>query len=79
MNNGTFSEDYAMFNGKQELAARVSIRQLETYCFDEVVPQKKQGCVSVNENTKAGASAGAQCRPAGSTKPITRWEAMVDN
>lgn len=77
--NGTFDEDRAMLNGQQAGIARSIIQQLNTHCPDITTVKKTQGCVAVNENTSAGASSGSRCQPAGNSKPITRWEAMVDN
>ena len=76
--SGNFKEDRAMFNGEQAAIASSLIRKLEDQCRYTKPKQREQGCVAVNENTAAGASAGSQCYQNGK-KPVSRWEAMVDN
>ena len=81
---GTLEDDYAMFNGEQEAAARIILYQLDAYCRDPE-PAKKpkpQGCVALDESMPSGASSGAKCEFKGKGKlkdATTRWEALVDN
>lgn len=84
--NGTFKEDRAFFDGRQEATARTLIHQIDMYCptssdNPKNNPNLKQGCVNVNESMTSGSSQGSQCTQKSNknTSQQTRWEAMVDD
>jgi len=75
--NGTYAEDRATFDRKQEATARVIIYQIEAYC--PTPKPKPQGCTTVLEQMPSGASQGTRCYRGTNPKPvINKWEALVD-
>lgn len=76
MVDGTYQEERAVIDRKQESIARLTIYQIETYCPKPVA--KPQGCTHINESFPAGTSQGARCYQKSNPKPVVnRWE-MVD-
>lgn len=77
MVDGTYKEERATFDRKQEAIARVIIHQIESYC-----PRPKprpQGCVTVTEQMPSGNSQGTRCYYSNNPNARTnRWEALVD-
>ena len=73
ISNGTYQEDRAVFDRRQESIARLIIYQIEAYC--PAPKPKPQGCIHINEDLPAGSSQGARCYSGGNTTPIVnRWE-----
>lgn len=76
MVDGTYHEERAVVDRKQESIARLTIYQIQTYCPKPVA--KPQGCVHVNESFPAGTSQGARCYQQSNPGPVVnRWE-MID-
>lgn len=74
VHDGTYQEERAIFDRKQQAIARVIIREIEMYC---PVQPKVQGCLHLDETFPAGSSQGAKCYQNGSAKPVvSRWEVI---
>jgi hypothetical protein len=73
--DGTYYEERAMYDRRQESAARVIIHQIHSYC---PAPQPQpQGCVHINETFPTGSSQGARCYQKSNPKPVVnRWEVV---
>lgn len=73
MANGTYNEERATFDRRQEAIARLIIYQIESQCPE--LPRQPQGCIHINEDLPAGSSQGARCYSSEKTTPIVnRWE-----
>ena len=73
ISNGTYAEERATFDRRQEAIARLIIYQIEAYC--PAPTPKPQGCVHIREDMPAGSSQGARCYSGGNTTPVVnRWE-----
>lgn len=71
--NGSYQEDRATFDRKQQAIARIKIYQIESQCPE--LPRQPQGCIHINEDLPAGSSQGARCYSGQNTTPIVnRWE-----
>lgn len=76
MIDGTYYEERAMFDRRQEGIARVIIHQIHSYC-PAPTPQP-QGCVHINETFPAGSSQGARCYQKTNPNPVVnRWEVVT--
>lgn len=74
--NGTYHEDYAMLNDRQQNITRTLIYQIKSHC-PEIVPNQSQ-CTHINETFPSGSSQGARCYQKSQPKPVVnRWE-LVD-
>ena len=75
MIDGTYYEERAMFDRRQEGIARVIIHQIHSYC--PAPAPKPQGCVHINETFPAGSSQRARCYQTANPKPVVnRWEVV---
>lgn len=73
ISQGTYQEERATFDRKQEAIARIKIYQIESQC--PPLPRQPQGCTHINENFPAGSTQGARCYSGEKTTPIVnRWE-----
>lgn len=73
VSDGTYMEERATFDRRQEAIARLIIYQIHSQCPPP--KPKPQGCVHINENLPAGSSSGARCYQSGSTTPaVNRWQ-----
>jgi len=73
--DGTYYEERAMYDRRQESIARVIIHQIHSYC--PAPRPQPQGCVHINETFPAGSSQGARCYQKSNPKPVVnRWEVV---
>lgn len=77
MANGTYYEERAMFDRKQEYIAKNLIRTIHDWCPE--TKARPQGCVTVTEQLPSGNGQGTKCYRGTDPKPvINKWEAIVD-
>ena len=73
--DGTYYENRAMFNDRQQDIARTLIYQIKSHC-PAPAPQP-QGCTHINETFPSGSSQGARCfQRAQATPIVNRWEVI---
>lgn len=73
--NGTYYEERATFDRKQQAIARIKIYQIESQCPE--LPPQPQGCIQINEQFPSGNSQGIQCYKNTTNKPIiNKWEVV---
>ena len=73
--NGTYYEDHAMFNDRQQNIAKTLIYQIRSHCPDPVPTQTQ--CTHINENFPSGSSQGARCYQKSVARPVVdRWEVI---
>lgn len=74
--DGTFYEERATFDRRQEAIARLIMYQIQAYCPPAV--QQPQGCTHVNEELPSGSTQGAVCYRNRQTTPVVkRWEVIA--
>ena len=75
--DGTFHEERAMFDRRQQAIARMIIGEIESNCPVQIKPQ---GCVHINESFPSGDAQGARCYQSRNPRPVVnRWEVMLDS
>lgn len=75
--DGTYYEERAMFDRRQEHIAKNLIRTIHDWCPAPVA--RPQGCVTVTEQLPSGNGQGTKCYRGNNPKPVVnRWEAIVD-
>ncbi len=72
--SGTYEQERATYDRRNDAAARLLIHQINSYC-PQNVPAKPQGCTTVLEQMPSGNSQGTRCNIRNRTN---RWEALVD-
>jgi hypothetical protein len=76
MSDGTYYEERAVFDRRQQAIARMIISEIESNC---PLRPRPQGCVHINESFPSGDAQGARCYQSRNPRPVVnRWEAIVD-
>lgn len=74
--DGTYYEERATFDRRQEAIARLIIYQIQAYCPPAV--QSAQGCTHINESLPSGSTQAALCYQNRQTTPVVkRWEVIA--
>jgi len=76
MSQGTYYEDRATFDRKQDAIAKLLIYQIHQHCPKPEA--KPQGCIHVNESFPAGDSQGARCYQRATPNPVVNRWGVID-
>lgn len=72
VNDGTYLEERATFDNRQQAVARYLIYQIRNNCRNDI--QRAQGCTHINEEMPSGSAQGAVCyQNRQSTAVVKRW------
>jgi hypothetical protein len=75
--DGTYHEERATLDRRQEYIAKGIIRTISNWC--PVLTAQPQGCVTVTEQLPSGNGQGTKCYRGSNPIPVVnRWEAIVD-
>lgn len=74
---GTYTENRATFDRKQEAIADQLITAIRRHCAPPKPTQAN--CLTLQESMRSGASSGTQCRTPKGKPALTRWEAITND
>lgn len=74
--NGSYEEERATYDRRQQAVARYLIYQIRNNCRNDI--QRPQGCVHVNEQLPGGSSQGAVCYQNRQTTPVVKRWGVID-